>query len=341
METLLSRRARLILITAALLLHVSLLMFLTRHHFQFNKPALVFFEQQLPERGKNEQAVQLVSHDTTQKTVPEKPPTPITKPVTPEPLVSHGYSPKTVPDEPKPEIKPLLPDELSDDELLDKPLPDNQLTPKEEKEEEEEKKETASEITKQENVHDDLLETTKIAAPKQLEKKTITAAHNKNPAHKNKNITLAQLTQGFKNYLKKEESESANHYNSCRVVGETGGVPTARQLTFERYSERIYRCLKNTYTIYKDRRFIQLASTTADMKVNMALQQDGTIKNIQLINPSGITELDDFILLIFQEASSEFPPVPNSICPYAVTFCNPLNLFIYQFKFSDLILTVR
>ena len=127
--------------------------------------------------------------------------------------------------------------------------------------------------------------------------------------------SLAQLTQGVMNYMQ----EGGNH--AVSMIGKKNGVPTDEQLKYERYLERLNQCLHNSFSINSDKQpapFPQMSNIT----VYLALNKDGTLHNLKLVKSSGSTTMDLFVMSIFRDASSSFPPVPHYLPhnPFSINY---------------------
>ena len=132
---------------------------------------------------------------------------------------------------------------------------------------------------------------------------------------KNKKLTLPQLTQGFLEHLKNEGDSAIS------VIGDDHKTPTAEQLKHERYVERITWCLQKSYKINRDKS-PATRPERKNMEVHMTLNKNGTIRTLQVVASSGIRSVDEFTLLVFKDASSSFPPVPNYLPqdPYSIAY---------------------
>jgi hypothetical protein len=127
--------------------------------------------------------------------------------------------------------------------------------------------------------------------------------------------SLAQLTQGVMNYMQ----EGGSH--AVSMIGKKNGIPTDEQLKYERYLERLNQCLHNSFSINSHKQpapFPQMSNIT----VYLALNQDGTLHNLKLVKSSGNRTMDLFVMSIFRDASSSFPPVPHYLPhnPFSINY---------------------
>ncbi|HLW73357.1 MAG TPA: TonB C-terminal domain-containing protein [Candidatus Babeliales bacterium] len=121
-------------------------------------------------------------------------------------------------------------------------------------------------------------------------------------------LSLAQLTQGFLDQVKDEGK------HAIRMLGKKNGMPSDEQIKYERYLQKINWCLQNSFKINNDR-FYTSTMTEFEVHIFLALNRDGSIKLCRVAKTSGNRQFDQFILFIFNDASSSFPPVPHYL-PY-------------------------
>lgn len=133
-------------------------------------------------------------------------------------------------------------------------------------------------------------------------------------------ITLAQLTQGFL-------AHSSNNSGSSRVsmVGMKTGMPSHEQLKYDRYLEKLEWCFQNSLNINRDR--IPPISSNVTVYIALAINRNGTVKHLAVSQSSGNIMFDKFILFLFQDASSSFPPIPQYLPddPFAITCIVPFS----------------
>jgi hypothetical protein len=142
-------------------------------------------------------------------------------------------------------------------------------------------------------------------------------AFSKAPAKENAlkpPITLAQLTQGFLHH-RKEQSGSYG----ISMLGMKRGIPSEEQMRYERYLQKLVWCLQNSFNI---NRYKQPAiSSDVPVHVFFSLDRDGILQHLSIKKSSGNMYIDQFVLFIFQDASSSFPPVPSYLTdnPFSMT----------------------
>jgi outer membrane biosynthesis protein TonB len=117
-------------------------------------------------------------------------------------------------------------------------------------------------------------------------------------------LTLSQLTQGFLNHVKNEGT------HAIHMLGKKSGTPSDEQIKYERYLQKLSWCLQNSFNIYNNR-FPASAKMDDSAQILLSLNKDGTMRHCHVSKTSGSRDLDQFIVFIFNDASSSFPPVPQ------------------------------
>lgn len=140
------------------------------------------------------------------------------------------------------------------------------------------------------------------------------------PSSPKKPPTLAQLTKGFLEHIKNEGKDRIT------IEGQEGITPTADQLKHERYIEKLSWCLQNSFKINRDK-FPVTNPIKTMVKVYLALNKNGTVQELHIVESSGNQLLDRFTQFVFQDASSSFPPVPQYLPhnPYKVIYIIEIN----------------
>lgn len=123
-------------------------------------------------------------------------------------------------------------------------------------------------------------------------------------------LTLATLARGFLNQIQEKGDHLVN------MVGDKKGNPSAEQLKYERYFQKIDSSLKNAMRIHRYK-FEDIAHALNPVKatciVYVHLQRNGRAKTIDISTSTNIRVMDDFLLFLVREAASGFPPVPKYI----------------------------
>ncbi len=133
---------------------------------------------------------------------------------------------------------------------------------------------------------------------------------------KNK-MTFAQLAQGF---VKHVEQAAAIEVDSNKK-----GVASIEQLKHLHYINKIYDYVQNSWTINSVNRPTHVTITKVAL-IELVLNQDGSIHTLNLVQSSGDKDFDRFLLYVFKDASSSFPPVPALLkAPYRLP-----QLFAYD-----------
>ncbi len=158
---------------------------------------------------------------------------------------------------------------------------------------------------------------------KEREPKTEIAKQiNKNQSQTAPALTLAQLTEGFLQHL--QESPMA-------VQSDRQGNASMEQLQHMHYCQKIIDCIVNSYKINKTRTISSDAMQQA-ARIHLALNKNGSISILTIVQSSGNITIDQFLLHMFSDASSSFPPLPSSFNeqPYHLPTFNVDHLESFQ-----------
>jgi outer membrane biosynthesis protein TonB len=131
-------------------------------------------------------------------------------------------------------------------------------------------------------------------------------------------ITLAQLAQGFL----EQRKELAGNYG-ISMLGMKQGMPSDEQMKYERYLQKLSWCIQNSISIHRDKQ--PPLTEQPIVRIFFSLDRDGSLKQLYIKKSSGNLYVDQFILFIFRDASSSFPPIPKYLTddPFSMmcTFC--------------------
>lgn len=116
-------------------------------------------------------------------------------------------------------------------------------------------------------------------------------------------MTIAHLLQGFL------EQKGIGTDSGLRHKGNNKQAPD-EQIKYERYVQKIHWSIQNTFKIYKNRLTLPHA-VRAIMQFYIDFQDNGFVKGVQLLKPSGSAHLDQFMLSLIQDAIKSFPPFPR------------------------------
>ena len=177
---------------------------------------------------------------------------------------------------------------------------------KEKKEQEEEhEKETADEQTFDEALAmaTQILEKEKtVEAHKQESKKeTIIPEKQQIPSPRTQ-LTLAQLAQGFSEQLQQAD---------MAVRSDRGGVASIDQIKHISYCQKIIGCLVNSYKINNSNCPTKILKNRA--RIHLALNKNGSIHQLTVQQSSGDPGIDQFLVHMFKDAATSFPPVPEAL----------------------------
>jgi hypothetical protein len=139
-----------------------------------------------------------------------------------------------------------------------------------------------------------------------ITKKIISHSSKRRKGSAQNTPSLAQITR---NALQNVQSKGNA---AIFMSGDQNKPPSELQLIEEHYWAKIESIWNNSFKILKD----QLTATpygTMAAIVELLYQSDGYIKNISLIRSSGNSNIDEFIMNVFDDALPNFPPKPTSL----------------------------
>jgi outer membrane biosynthesis protein TonB len=114
--------------------------------------------------------------------------------------------------------------------------------------------------------------------------------------------TLAELAQGFVKHLQQAD---------MAVRSDHKGVASIDQIKHLNYCQKIIGCVVNSYKIHNHTAPKKALAHRA--RIYLALNRNGSIARLTLQESSGDVSIDRFLLDMFQDASSSFPPVPTAL----------------------------
>jgi hypothetical protein len=136
-------------------------------------------------------------------------------------------------------------------------------------------------------------------------------------------LTLAHITKGFLDQLSQNGGAHA-----VTMRGDKNKIPTDEQLKHERYLARLQWCIQNAMKIHETRYTQKNYQEKTSLDIYLAIDKDGLLKELVLLRSSGITELDAFMLFVFENASGGFPSVPEF-------FKKDLYTIVFTVKFNE------
>lgn len=132
-------------------------------------------------------------------------------------------------------------------------------------------------------------------------------------------VTFAQLAQGFAQHIQ----------GTLSVKSSKQGAASIDQLKQMHYCQKILACLVNSYKINKGS--LPINKTMRNTIVQLALNQNGSIYLLRILQSSGNIAMDQFITHMFQDASSSFPPLSASMStPYQLPLFNFDTIEVFQ-----------
>jgi len=153
--------------------------------------------------------------------------------------------------------------------------------------------------------------------PKPPEKKSESTSSyaQEKKAVSDKKVTLVDITKGFMEYARREntlKSPPSNHLIS--VIGKNFGKATSEQLKHERYIKKLFDCVDVSFKLLKRSFRFTLIPQTEILTLYLFIDLDkkGRIASLKLVEPSGNTQFDIFMTKVFKDAARSFPPVPSS-----------------------------
>ena len=120
-----------------------------------------------------------------------------------------------------------------------------------------------------------------------------------------KGVTLAHIAQGYLDSLDQGGSYTIG------MAGNPNKLPTNEQLQLENFSGKLIWHVQNIHHINFER--FNLPALQSSIHIYFMLDRKGHMSNLKILQSSGNAKVDDYILYLFKEASSSFPPLPQFI----------------------------
>lgn len=301
METTLNRRKQVFIILIVLIIHFLLLLFFAV--MQFKTPDttalthLIEQENMQPPAHEEDDGIELKAHDAFGGA-------PVIFQDEPEPLEQHQPEPEAAPEQDTPVIENQQDTTAQPEEIM----PTEQLSEQE-----------ISEVS------DPIEKTTTLETPPKPENKETTPQDKmqeqiKPKPPQEKQLTLTELAQGFLDHLKQQKEPY-----TMATQSDNQGAPSAEQLMYERYLQKIIQCIVKSYQTCASKP----SSSTQPQEgiIRLSIKRDGSINALYVVESSGNRSVDAFALSLFRDASSSFPPAPERLSG---------NQHTVDFHFSDL-----
>ena len=111
------------------------------------------------------------------------------------------------------------------------------------------------------------------------------------------------------------------------IGGDPNKRPGIEQLKYERYWAKVQWSLQNSFAINKDL-YTPTKQIQCMMKIFIAIDRKGTVKDIRILQGSGQKELDTWMRNAFNYAATSIPPLPDFITedPYPMTWLIEVNV---------------
>jgi TonB family protein len=156
------------------------------------------------------------------------------------------------------------------------------------------------------------------------ESRALSAQPTSTPAIPSRTISLADITKGYLNQLRNDGNSTlamAGHAN-------TGSLPPDSQIMYQRFMEKFHWQLQNAFKINKHRLRIRSGKVDGMLKILVTLNENGSLKDLQLVQSSGSYDIDQFMLLVMKDASKSFPPFPKKLNPVLRSFVMSIHVYI-------------
>ena len=119
-------------------------------------------------------------------------------------------------------------------------------------------------------------------------------------------LTLAGLTQGF---LERQDHGGSD---GITMKGNGGRVPSAQQIIFARYQQKINWSVQQAFHANKHRFYLN-RPVNPSIVVNIKIGPTGVAEKIGLAQGSGVPTLDNFVIMVFEHAGKMFPAFPSGL----------------------------
>jgi hypothetical protein len=126
---------------------------------------------------------------------------------------------------------------------------------------------------------------------------------------------LLQIAHGFFDHMRKNGKSRVN------IIGNEKAKATEQQLREERYLERLNVCIHNAYSIHRQQA-PYLGREKRSLQIRVSLNKLGNLLDLQLLDSCGNRHVDQFIIFLFRDAASSFPPLPSYVQhdPYILNY---------------------
>jgi hypothetical protein len=145
------------------------------------------------------------------------------------------------------------------------------------------------------------------------EQKKITKTARKSVSPKAQQL-MARIASSFMHEAQDEQQHVVT------IIGDPNKMPTAEQIKREQYLAKLQQCFYTSHSTLRNH-MPRIHEKPINPIISMKVHRDGSASSICMIKSSSNTELDQFYLLVFQDASRSFPPLPSYF---------PLSYYIFQ-----------
>jgi hypothetical protein len=151
-----------------------------------------------------------------------------------------------------------------------------------------------------------------------------------------KKLSLADIGKKYQEYLHEERVSNAKNIGGVTILGNDDLVATGDQIKHARFMEKLGAQVQKAWS-----RNRHLMHNPGEFTAHYAvvLNKNGSIRTFKLLKSCGNKEVDDFIVKVYYDASSSFPPIPENFKLESYGFNILVTLYPYidqgPLKFSS------
>jgi len=153
-------------------------------------------------------------------------------------------------------------------------------------------------------------------------------------------LTLAQLAQGFTQYMANgqtnlKQSQTDNRFTGCK--GTASGKISALQLMMERCLEKMGQSIQTNIDHSSHAHpIIEPSMNVGTLQLVICYSHESKAYTISLVTSSGYQDIDNHYIRVITEASRSFAPIPVALCfnghfSFPVTIAAPVKNKVTQF----------
>lgn len=172
----------------------------------------------------------------------------------------------------------------------------------------------------------DDIEHRQISIDQNNESKTKQLATKLQVQQQQKKLSLADIGKRYQEYLHEERASNAKGIAGVTILGDDNAIPTGEQIKHARFMEKISAQVQKAWSRLRHN-LHNPGEYTAEFFV--MLNKNGSLKTFKLRKTSGSAEVDTFITRVYEDASSAFPPIPESFKLESYGFNIMVTLYPY------------